>query len=420
VGADDCNLVYNQLVATSSANIPTITVFLESFNSNDFPTGWTVSNQTANTEWIISNTSHAGGTANEAMLDWISGSETGNWTLTSPNINIAGHTNIQLNFNHYLWHFSSTYPYSIFIETSTDGGLWNSQLSVNNVSASIGPLTQNINLNSLSGTNLQIRFRMTGNPFGFYYWALDDVLLTSDGEPIPPQITWSPTTGLYTDATLTTPYTGGITDTVYAAPNGTETYTATDQNNCSETVTVSRNRKEWTGNISTNWYDNNNWLPVGIPTALSCVYIPDTSAGSGNYPTADVLNTTPFPPTTPAEALNLTLETNASLEVMSGSNLVVTDWMHLDGIINIRDSGSLIQINEGAANVNNNTGNGNINMQRTATIASSYDYIYWSSPVEGFNVTNVSPGSSHIYEWIPTINGNGTGNHGNWEATTET
>src|SRR5690606_39480004 len=42
------------------------------------------------------------------------------------------------------------------------------------------------------------------------------------------------------------------------------------------------------------------------------------------------------------------------------------------------------------------------------------------TPVEGFNVTNVSPGSSLIYHWIPTISGNGAGNYGNWQATTET
>src|SRR5690606_39694082 len=99
---------------------------------------------------------------------------------------------------------------------------------------------------------------------------------------------------------------------------------------------------------------------------------------------------------------------------------IFTDWIHLDGTIDIRDSGSLIQITDGAPNTNNNTGNGNINMRRTATIASAYDYIYWSTPVEGFNVTNVSPGSSLIYHWIPTISGNGTGNYGNWQATTET
>src|SRR5690606_10954102 len=85
VGADDCSLIYNQLVATSRANIPTKNVFSEIFNSNDFPAGWMVSNETNNTQWIISNTDESGGTANEAMLDWISGSsDTGNWSLTSP------------------------------------------------------------------------------------------------------------------------------------------------------------------------------------------------------------------------------------------------------------------------------------------------------------------------------------------------
>jgi subtilisin-like proprotein convertase family protein len=41
--------------------------------------------------------------------------------------------------------------------------------------------------------------------------------------------TWSPTTALFTNATLTTPYTGGLVNTVYAAPTTSTTYTVVVQ-----------------------------------------------------------------------------------------------------------------------------------------------------------------------------------------------
>jgi subtilisin-like proprotein convertase family protein len=59
-----------------------------------------------------------------------------------------------------------------------------------------------------------------------------------------PAITWSPTTGLYTDAGATVAYTGGATTTVYATPAATTTYTATlTLGGCSNTAeaTVSVN-----------------------------------------------------------------------------------------------------------------------------------------------------------------------------------
>jgi len=41
--------------------------------------------------------------------------------------------------------------------------------------------------------------------------------------------TWTPTTGLYTNSSLTTPYTGGLVNTVYAGPTTTSTYTVVVQ-----------------------------------------------------------------------------------------------------------------------------------------------------------------------------------------------
>lgn len=61
-------------------------------------------------------------------------------------------------------------------------------------------------------------------------------------QPVVPTFEWSPSTGLYTDAGATTPYTGtGSPTTIYARPTGTQVYTATATavGGCTSTQTAS-------------------------------------------------------------------------------------------------------------------------------------------------------------------------------------
>ncbi|WP_338731264.1 CUB domain-containing protein [Mangrovimonas cancribranchiae] len=419
LGATSCNLQYAELTASGGVfnGAATITVFEENFNGATFPTGWTANNQTTNTQWTISNTNEAGGNANEAMLDWISGtSDTGTWTLRSPSINIAGETNLQLSLKHYLWHYSATYPYSIYVQTNLDGAGWVNQYSAINVANNIDPETINIDLSSLTGNSLQIRFLMNGNPFGFFYWAIDDILLTADATPSA-QITWSPTNGLYTDAGLTTPYAGGFTDTVYAAPNGTETYTATAEgyNGCdkTDTITITRGGKIWNGSVDTDWYEANNWTPNGIPTNTDCIIIPDVTTTNNRSPI--VIGSTPIPPI-PGYGRNLTVQDNGYLEIQQYANIMITDWVNIDtnGMLLVRNGGNLIQITNTGANAINS---GNIHVQRTVSNVNNQDYIYWASPTDNFSVDNISPGTnnSYIWEWIPTT----ANTYGIWQNASE-
>ena len=414
-GADDCTLDYATLEATTnttpvSGNI----IYSENFDTNTTPTGWNVVNGGTGTTWVLSNTNDAGGNANEAMLEWNSGFENGTWRLRSGNIPITGETGLQLSFKHYLAHWDSSYPYQINMQIQVDGGTWTPYYSVNPVTNDIGPQTINIDLSSISGNTLRFRFSFIGESFGLLYWAIDDILITGDDTgPTIPSIIWSPITDLYTDTSLTTPYTGGYAGTVYAAPNGTITYTATDDvNSCSDTVDVTRNKKVWQGNTSSDWNDSSNWFPNGVPTSSNCIVIPDMSTTSN-----DAILSYPGPPIPPQPGygLNLTVENNGYLELDSDASLTITDRLDVqgNGIFNLKNSANFIQINNVA-----NTGN--IYVQRapnfTYTPVGNLEYVYWSSPVSNFNVAQVSPGSSAglIWEWDATVPGNGIGNHGDW------
>lgn len=158
--------------------------------------------------------------------------------------------------------------------------------------------------------------------------------------------------------------------------------------------------KTWLGSQSTNWYNGSNWSPSGIPT-IDCDVIINNS-------NACVISTTN------AEAKTITLTNSANLTINSEGVVKVKGKVDIASTATfvIENNSSLIQID-------NIANSGNITKKRSTTIT-KMDYVYWSSPVENFNASNVSPNSSAIYKWIPTISTN-TNGFGSWAgATNET
>ncbi len=410
-----CNPIYTELSVSDNV------VFSENFEAFGTPSGWTIDNGPNNTEWYVSNSSNAGGDANEFILAWLRGNRNSNgtWSLTSPVITINGITNLELSYYQFLEDFDFTnYPYSIFIETSLDSGPWIGQSSMT-PTGDVGPNIPNIDLSTLSGTTLQIRFRMTGMPYGFFNWAIDNVLVTGDGPPSGGQITWSPLTDLFTDASLTTVYSGGFAETVFATPNSTTTYTATDtSNSCTDTVDVIIDLKTWIGGDTTapntdpvDWMNAGNWSGGTIPSATDCVLIPNTLNNPILYSGDN------------GTSLNLTINAGGILNQESNSTLTVVNniLVSTGGTYEMEDSASLIQIDNVA-----NTVDGAFTMQRTANIIEN-DYVYWSSPVTAFNIEAISPGTpnGYKYRWLPTVGTRFPGpapdfvpnDYGDWQST---
>ncbi len=108
-----------------------------------------------------------------------------------------------------------------------------------------------------------------------------------------------------------------------------------------------------------------------------------------------------------------------SLLINSGRELIIddSDYVSIDngltnnGTLTIENNGSLIQIDDNAVNT------GTITYKRTTSIR-QLDYVYWSSPLEGFDVANISPNTPTdlLYKWDPTVL-NSNGGQGNWINT---
>ncbi|MGC4041418.1 MAG: GEVED domain-containing protein [Flavobacterium sp.] len=157
-------------------------------------------------------------------------------SLESPVFSLQGYTSATLSFWHYYRNWSSS---TALVEISTNGGGSYTTLRTY-TSVTQGSPTSFVNVTvDLSGylnqTNLKIRFKY--DAIWGYYWALDNVVVSGNKAA---EFTWSPTTGLYTDANHTTAYTGAIASSVYAFPSATTTYTATagSSGTCTTTKTV--------------------------------------------------------------------------------------------------------------------------------------------------------------------------------------
>ena len=295
----------------------------------------------------------------------------------------------------------------VFIEEKVVDGTWNGGNAIVGLQGDITPMsTEWIAAPCRNG--LDTDWAVTNEAWRF----------VPSGTPVPPNsVNW------YSAST------GGVggtivgTGTTFTATSA-DTYTAVaEYTTCAGTFTLQDDvvvtnsaNKTWLGTTNTDWYEPTNWSGGTIPTAFDCVTIPDPTLSNNRSPILDesspLIGVPPFPPTT-GYALNLTIATNGYLEVESDTELQVTDWLHLDGTLDIRDTGSLIQLNDLSVS---NSGSGIMNMQRTVTFNDpNYDYVYWSSPVTSYNVQDISSATGElIYEWNPTTDGI---NHGNWVAT---
>ena len=344
-------------------------------------------------------------------------------------IDTSNMLDLTLNFDMYFSRYLSSIPEAVYVDVSTDGGTnWTVfQTFDDDIGYGTAFDSQSLDLSTyLDETNFKVRFRYYASA-----WcdgvAIDNVELFGE-RPVQSTFTWDDGgnnyVNFYTDAATTIPYVyPNYADTVYIQLTNaglqqasfTLDITADLTNGCqvTESVPLTNSTKTWNGTAgNTDWFDPNNWSPVGVPDSDTCVIVPD----AGIQPSPVI-----GPPsnTTPAYAYNVLVQNNGVLNVQEDQTLTVTNTVTVEtnGDFNIDDSGSLIQID----NVANS---GDITMDRTASIRRT-DYVYWSSPVNGFNIEDVSTNtpSGHLYEWNPTFDRpdgppptSVPNNYGQWES----
>ena len=208
------------------------TLLNENFNStaiSTLPSGWTTSLPYSDVTMEVTASTNASGTTNELDIGGgFNTSASGDFTLTLPAFNASTVlSGLQLSLKHMIDHYSSSYSYTLKIQSSTNGSTWTDRWSSGVVTADVAATTLNVDLSSLSGqSTVYIRFLLTGNAFGLSDWYIDDMVVTGNIS-VPAYYTWSPTTDLYVDAGASTAYNPAVhtsKDTLYAKPSDTTTY----------------------------------------------------------------------------------------------------------------------------------------------------------------------------------------------------
>lgn len=230
------------LTASGSSYSSTVNLFSENFEGNSLgnltlvngtghsPTNsnWTVRNSPYTPSTSVWNPTINSGSSYFALTNSDYSGATVHTYLVTSTLNALNFTTLNLTFKQFYSDFSSTAD-SAVVEVSTNGGTnWTVVTSyLTNQGTATSFSTASVNLNTYAGqSNLKVRFRYdAGWNDG---WAIDDVLI-SGNQTINAYYTWSPSTGLYTDAAATTPYdstTSPNLATVYAKPTSSITYTA--------------------------------------------------------------------------------------------------------------------------------------------------------------------------------------------------
>jgi hypothetical protein len=140
--------------------------------------------------------------------------------LVSNTIDLTNYQTATLTFYHYFRYLSGDQGKVEVREMPS--GAWvplNTYTSTQGTNTNFQLVTTNLTALGFAGKTIQLRFTFTGG--WSYYWALDNIKVTGRVSPL---LEWTPTTGLYTDAAGTIPYTGGGALSLYAAPNVSTTY----------------------------------------------------------------------------------------------------------------------------------------------------------------------------------------------------
>jgi len=155
------------------SNINAQILFEEHFDTWDFPpAGWSTVDFDYE-HWHTSNSTIAGGTGMEVMLDWYPYTDIGMARLISPEIDLTGKTTITLSFKQKVLHDYDSFE--VGVATRSNGGAWNIAWSTN-VTETILPEERVINISNsdVNSSTFQFCLYFDGDFYNFGGWYIDD------------------------------------------------------------------------------------------------------------------------------------------------------------------------------------------------------------------------------------------------------
>lgn len=170
----------------------------------------------------------------------------------------------------------------------------------------------------------------------------------------------------------------------------------------------------WTNNKNNNAFDEGNGTVhfVGAPTPQ----IINAVTPLGTEVFYNVMMDNNFTTSVSNDLVatgDLTLATGRTLTASVGDYIRVNNRLTNNGNILIDDDAQLIQVNDTDTNAGDYTSTTTKFQVRRGFTAKHVDYVYWSAPIDNYNVSGLPSGLR--YAWNPTlVNTNGT--MGNWQA----
>lgn len=173
IGAKCCGLTLLLTFMLTASFAQNRSTFLqESFDGTSVPEGWRVVGL-GTSNWSLSATNNAGGSANEVML-YYNPSFNGTSRLCTPAIDLTGKTSVLFSFKHALDIYGSSHK--LEIATSSDGGTtWNSGWEQNYSASGVYSVSQSISTSDIGNDSVIFAICYTGYSYNINNWYFDDV-----------------------------------------------------------------------------------------------------------------------------------------------------------------------------------------------------------------------------------------------------
>ncbi len=180
------------------------TVFSENFGGT---INWTTNDAT---RWLVNTSANAGGTAPEAMFQYLTGSAGTllDASIFSQAINATGVTGLTLAFNHNVDWFVGTFALSA--EVSLDNITWTPVWTLNPTNNVAATAVTGVNLSAMDNQSFYLRYRFNGDIWNIDYWYIDNIVITGNATPAS---SWTSSPSGFTSTSLTPSFTVPSTTT---------------------------------------------------------------------------------------------------------------------------------------------------------------------------------------------------------------